>query len=422
MKKITLLLSTLTISWLGFSQAKFYTNNGKQEVTELKVGMSDIKVVIPVPEMATGHDLVNFAIDYIVNDTYEGGGFVYYKEYKGSSLTGKKEISFWIKSPDSESSDFCLKYDGACFEIDRDDTWQGRDYNKSIIDIRVVGKDVDSYKWENGEQRPVYRNSRLASYKINMTYSPISMDFYSQNEAFKIQKFSDGKNFAKLLAANADDGLSAVFSSKGNTDEEIEAANNAVVFEAMMIDEESNTNDEMDMMGGGGSQSAPELSISSIKNSLGIVLMHTAAPGSERYVQRPNAAVNWGTVYNSEEEHIYELLHTKIQLKAQKAKDYSNLANEINSSLNWEKGKIGNLDGEFVTLHVYAIGQCSEDPKTGVFKPKASQVGKTKKLLIFVGEKNGQFVVGSIFKAGNEPLTADEEKFKTHCLNSFEVL
>ena len=435
MKKVSLLFGGLLVCLQGFTQARFYTDNGTKEVTSLKVGMSDIKVTVPVPEEVGNHELVEVAIDYIVNDEYQAGNFSYFKEFKSSYLAGKKEVTLWIKAPGQPDGDFCSqRYSFGCYKIEGDLDYTNRDYTASVVEIRVIGKDVESYKWENSKEVPVYKYLRLSSHKIPMSYGDIETAIYSEGKDIKIERFLGSQRVSMSEGSNV---MQASYSSEGSVDDDRSVAAKAVVFNAYFMEDGQDAAPSGDMFGGGEPAAQEGSTVETLKKSVGYAFFYGSnSYDAERYVDGISPAFPLG-YYANEEDDAYFVesfamsgqsqkggkLKSALGSSPQKLKQsYLDLLEESLKGLTWEKGKIGNFDCEILDVQVYTKSQVHEegDPETLVLN--SGEAGKTKRLLLFIGEKDGIVYHGSLFKAGTSPISDEEQKFWDHMVSTFEIL
>ena len=210
-----------------WAKAKFYSDNGSREVTELKVGMSDIKVVVPIPDEIGNHELVEIGIDYIVDGKLQDGNFRYVKEYKTSYLSNKEEVSLWIKAPGKSEGDFCILGSEYCFGIEDPLNYDNREFISSKVEVRVLGKDVDGYKWKGNKQVPTYKFSTLSSNYINMNYGELDASFESEDGKLRAKRFNGEQ---KIEMISAEDKLSVFYSSIGDATKEGQARSNSVAF------------------------------------------------------------------------------------------------------------------------------------------------------------------------------------------------
>lgn len=436
MKKLLLFICTVSTCLLSYGQAKFYTSNGTREVTSLEVGMSDIKVTVPVPDQVANHTLVEIAIDYIANGEFQAGNFSYFKEYKSSYLSSQKEVSLWIKAPGKPDGDFCSqRYGFGCYKIEDDLNFTNRDYTSSTIEIRVIGKDVESWKWENDKQVPVYKYQTLTSSKIKMNYGEVEQAIYSDEKNIKLERFI-GQN--KVSISKGGRTMRMLYSSLGDVDTDNEAKANSVVFEVNTMEEGESVPSDGDMFGGGEPAQSEGSTSETLKKSVGYTfLFNSNSYDAERYIDGVSPVLAWGHYASSEDDaHFYEPFSlaakqqgggsklTKLMgSNTQKIKqNYQNLLEEGLKGLSWEKGKVGNFDCEVLDVQVYTTEQVYEEGDPEMKKVKASEQGKTKRLLLFVGEQDGLVYYGHLFKAGRSALTAEEQKFWDHMLSTFEVL
>lgn len=436
MKTLGLFICSAMACLHSYGQARFYTNNGTKEVTSLKVGMTDIKVVVPVPEQVGNHELVEVAIDYIVNGAYNAGDFSYFKEFKSSYLKGKKEVALWIKAPGKVDGDFCSqRYGFGCYKIEDDLNFTNRDYTSSNIEVRVIGKDVASYKWENGQEVPVYKYQKIKAHTIVMNYGEIESAIYSDKKDIKIQRFL-GKQ--KVSISKGSNLIRVAYSSQGNVDDDRSVAANAVVFNAYFMEDGQEAAPSGDMFGGGEPATQEGSTAETLKKSVAYAFLYGSnAYDAERYVDGISPAFPLG-YYATEEDDAYFFEPFAMSAKQQKGggkmksvmgsspqklkQGYKDLLAEGLKSLNWQKGKIGNFDCEILDVQVYTQSQVYEDGDPKTLKLTEGEKGKTKRLLLYVGQKDGIIYYGSIFKAGRESITEEEQKFWDHMLRTFEIL
>jgi hypothetical protein len=103
-------------------------------------------------------------------------------------------------------------------------------------------------------------------------------------------------------------------------------------------------------------------------------------------------------------------------------KDYNDFVLDQINILDWKPGKVGNLDCDILDIQVYNKDQVFTEGDPEMKKVKPSEKENSKRLLLFIGEKDDQVIYCWIFKGGSDPLTEEEQKFWDHMITSIEVV
>lgn len=412
MKKLVLIICSIATSLSSFSQAKFYSNNGIEEVKELSCGMSDVKVTVPIPEEIGNHELVEITIDYYADDESHETDFKHGKEFKTSYLKTKKTIDMWITKNSEPTEDFCAWYPFSgrdCFKLDAPCKADYRNFKTSDLTVRIFGKDVDGYKWVDNKKVPTYKFTKLKSHKIKMNYGEAESKIVSDNKHFEIQKFSANGFSTGITSAeygNGGDWITAAYSSDHDADDD---ESNTVIFQIYSLLDGASNAQEADFggMGGGSAKTSGSNSLEDLKKSVLIKFIRMANTKSTRYLKNMNPSLSWGSFGTVSEELTSDKF--KYETKNPSTKFYNKKLNLVAAGLKREKGKIGDLECDILTIEV-------KD-----FARRAAAEAKPKMLTLFVGKSDGKIIAGSYFKAGNNPISADEQKFIDHMVSTVKV-
>jgi hypothetical protein len=441
MKKIAILTVGFgLIAGSIFGQSKFYTNGGKTLVTELKAGMSDVKVVLPVPAEFSNHDLIEVAIDYVVGDKSKPTKFNYNKVYKIEYLKGKKQISLWVKSPGSKTGDFCVP--NSCFDMDYPVTLNNRNYTTGTILVRFFGKDVSGYKWVGNKKVPTYKYSNpLSEHKIKMNYGPMIKTIQTEKGMFKGHKFFGEELISEVRVEQGSESISSMFASKRKKshDNYLEL-DNPVYFNIK------------DVTGLGVNDMT--ISMDYIKTGVILSLLHGANPGSSSYIKGIKGSYHSGfnsdAIYmpmvmvpeKTDKEIAEEKKNEKTQdmramfgkpytaqstlpktnrtsAKNDKGKAYQDQVQKEGVKLNWVSDKVAGIDVQMLKLKVYNEEQLDEPD--GYYVLKSGEEAKSKFLWYFIGEKNGKIFAGSIFRFDPQATTTEETEFINKMMTTYEV-
>jgi len=113
--KAAVLAAVLSFSANAQDKAKFLTDNGSKEVTEVDcASLTELQVKTNIPASAFKFDNIDVTIEINMNQKFPGSTLeeiyvygVYYNQKKFSILyEGKKEMSFWLASPKDGFGDF----------------------------------------------------------------------------------------------------------------------------------------------------------------------------------------------------------------------------------------------------------------------------------------------------------------------------
>lgn len=440
MKKITTLIvgfGLLTSSMFG--QAKFYTNNGKTLVSELKTGMSDVKVVVPIPEEFSNHDLIEIAIDFFTGDKSRPTTFEYNKEYKIDYLKGKKEVSLWVKSPGSKTGDFCYK--SSCFNMDTPAAWKNRNYTDGKISVRFYGKDVSGYEWKDGQRVPTYKYSKpLSKHSIEMNYGPIIKTNQTEKGMFKGHKYFGKELISEMGVEEGNEEMTSMFASKREQNH-----NKYLVFENPVYFHIKDVR-------GTGVNNQP-ISIDYIKTGIILTLFHQANPGSSEYIK--GIAGSYYSRYTNDAIYMPMVMEKKSSSEVAKEKEaektqdlramfgkpyqpgaalpktnrtsarndlgkaYEVHVNEQGPKLVWETGNVAGVDVQMLKLKVYNSSQV--DDSKGYYILKPGEEANSKFIWYFIGEKNGKIFAGSVFRFKPQENTAEENEFIAKMMSTYEI-
>jgi hypothetical protein len=441
MKKIAILIVGLgLLTSPMFGQAKFYTNGGKVLVTELNPGMSDVKVVLPVPAEFSNHDLIEVAIDYFADDKSRSTSFNYNKVYKIDYLKGKQTISLWIKSPGSKSGDFCLP--NGCFEMDYPSTQKNRNYTAGTISVRFFGKDVSGYEWVKDKRVPTYKYSNpLSKHNIKMTYGPIIKTNQTEKGMFKGHKYFGKEAISTMVVEEGGEEMISVFSSKRK-----EGRDKALRFDNPIYFHIK------DVTGLGVNDMT--INMDYVKTGIILSLFHGANPGSSTYIKGIKGS--YYSRYNNSAIYLPMIMvpektdkEIAAEKKAEKTKDmramfgksytaqstlpkanrtsarndkgqaYQAHVQKEGAALVWVPGVVGGVTVEMAKLKVYTESQF--DRPDGYYVLKPGEEAKSKFLWYFIGEKNGKIFAGSIFRFDPQDSSAEEDEFVKKMMTTYEI-
>lgn len=443
MKNITTLivgLGMLTTSMFG--QAKFYTNNGKTLVKELKAGMSDVKVVVPVPAEFSNHDLIEVGVDFFAADKSRAPAFSDNKVFKIDYLKGKKTISLWIKSPGSKSGDFCASNGYGCFELDAPVDKIYRNFTTGTVSVRFFGKDVVRYEWVHDKKMPVYKYSKpLSKHSIKMSYGPILKSAQTEKGMFKGRKYFGKEAISTMVIEKDNEEMTSVFSSKRKErrDKALEL-DNPIYFHIK------------DVTGLGVNDM--KISMDYVKTGMILSLFHGANPGSSAYIKGIKGSYYKG--YNSDAIYLPMIMvpektdkEIAEEKKAEKTKDlrsmfgksytaqstlpktnrttarndkgvaYQAHVQKEGAALVWVPGVVGGVAVEMAKLKVYNEDQF--DKPDGFYVLKPGEETKSKFIWYFIGEKNGKIFAGSVFRFDPQGSSTEENEFISKMMTTIEI-
>ena len=438
MKNLILILAASVITFQASAQAKFYTNNGAKQVTELSCSLNDVKATLPVLSDFANHDFIHVAIGEDRNDgSTNRNDFSNYKDFKPEYFKGKKDFSVWIKKANSEYGDLCGTYmpfkdKEPCYisNLACDADW--RNYTASDVVIKVFGKDITGKVWENNAYVNTYGFKELAVYKIKKEYGPVAT--FISDAFYKVPKFIEGSQKSKIVLSDDLKRAEVYYSAVSGSDARVHFTINA-------IGNGGGANPVMDMSGGAPSKSNASLSIDDVKNTVSVNLYRNANLEEARKIKEPSNGLFFGN-------YLYEPFVAGKKKSTSNSKSSGGMMNKLgkaygisgksgssskggnyaknieamHNALEWKPAKIGNLDGQILELDVYTSKQWSTSSATGEFYFKDGQEGKTKKLWLFVAEKNGVVYGGSIVKEKGRELEGDEQQFINHTLKTIEIL
>ncbi len=407
MKTLSLIITAVLFQTILSAQAKFYTNNGSKEVTQVNCKVGDLKIVFAIPDEALNHDLLQVAIGEKRSDGSKYySDWAHFKDFKADYLKGKKELSMWIKKPDSKYGDFAgdywtqsgkTPYYPLCRECDSEE----RNYATMKVVIKLIGKDETGKVWENGKYKTTYGFTEIASHILEMDMGEVSPTVSGDN--FVYTKFKGQAGYAHIDIDNDIDRLHISYNSNGSGDDH-------VVVDIDKIEKGKSNNSTFDMGGGmssGGSASS-EISVEGIKKTAATNLYINANPNFSSKVTKPEEGLFFG-------EYVYEpFISTKKKFVE---KEIESLGN----GLSWKSETIGSTEFQVLRIPVYEGKAWSTSANTGEFKMNPEYAGTSKEMILLVGEKNGNIFAGKIIKTLGSTYEGDEAAFVNHILKTLEV-
>lgn len=427
----TLLVVFYAMSW---SQLTITADGAKAE--SANCSMDDVKLSMPLPSNYAGYDLVNITLRLFIPEHGPGaqiGAGCYYTEFSNTYFEGKKSIDLQLTSSE-KNSDFkegeypyyALNYVDL-YEVCNDPM---RKYTYINAGIEVRGAKHAGYEWRNGVQVKTYTYEVLNTYNFKYDLGALN-DFYNGTmNKYRIDKVKYG---------------SVEFTNYGNS--------SIIYFKDQGASK--NANESMDMGMG-----EPESS-----SNNGQVILHTAIlNASEASVEEVKSGVHYNLIsttnssfnlsgYNIPFDHsgTFNISH-KYWPVAGGAKPLNSEAGQ-NSKLKNIGGAFGagagsktetkaaidkiladhkayftwttkSMDGvEFqkLEIEVYESEQATTDDAWAC-KLYEGEEGKTRKLVILVGQKGDFIYCLAIFKSAAEGLSTNEKAFFDHVESTFKFM
>jgi len=404
MKKqvFTLIILFITIS-MSFGQLSFYSNGKKVETANCET--NDLKVNIVLPELTGNYDALKIKVKLAPNSSLVSL-FNYEVDLQKDVTKGKKEISLRLKSSQNVSDFYAYGQqvpnvlEGPCMNKARSEQYY-------TLSFQVLGMKLTGYKMKiiNNETKNIAQYSTVVIKEypdaFKMDFGKVSSQFVSTSGKFSLKRYSEeeltvqesASSPIQLAGQKKAQDFSYIFT--GNDDNNDDLVLYIQLFEKSQQDV-SKTQEDM---------------INAFKRYANHYLLSD---------QRKFAKNDWDKWANwSEATYPGFILH----LGKSGNKDFDKKMKELTKKeVVWEDKKIGNLDCKYLELDCYYDWEVSKDASYRAFVSKDYQ-NSPRKLILFVGEKNGTIYAGSMFKIGKDSkLTDKEQKFWDEILNSFTAL
>lgn len=419
-------------SYLG--QAK-WTLNDKQ-VTELSGDIKSLKVKVNIPKEILNHELVQICIDYTPDDNSREPDFSYCKEFKIEYLKSMDAVELIIVKDGGESPDF-KAWNGYVrkhfyFNITGLKDSGLRTFENADLSVRIYGKDVSGYVWEDDKHIPTYKFENLKGYKIKWNLGAVSNSIASGNKLFEIKKFNSENGNSKIDTDDRFDQISSTLKSSDGS---------SVKFVCRKVDKGYSWN----VSKGYSSKSVDNGSILedlkyAVERELYIVshnITKEKIPYSKTafiddailasYYPQVLASEKTKPVKKKSEENgkMGSKFLNKVAAygassssggTSSSSKDAERFIQNRFQYFDWKNAVVGNKECQVLEIQVYKKSQL-EKGNSGM-KIIESERGKTTPLKIFVTESKGNYFVGMISKEGVNPLTEVESKFWNFTLDS----
>lgn len=383
------------------AQIKFYSEG--KEVQSIDKNADDLKVEVVLSQEALAYPEVEINInDY---------GYRYLIETKGLEPGFKKEI--WIMKPSQKSGQLCFytNHTNYCFNpMSRLDDIS-REYEKLTLTTHLMGRKISKYYFnDQGEHVPKYYYQELNSENIEVQYGPVVKSLSSTNNVFTTEKAKINGQYSRILTEEDNEILDHWYITKEND----ELGQNSVRFRIRTLEAGNSNATTFDMSGGASSPSeSQKMSVDLAKKSIEINLMRSSDSRSTRYIEEEKAGYYWNSSY----EFVYEPLLLPNKNRDPGEKDFVKHFESAKKDLNWKPGKVGNLNVEVLEIEVYFGKQVTTNVSNHNRYVKEGEEGKVKKVMFFVGEKNGNIIAGSIHREGMNPMNEDEKKFWNYMIS-----
>ena len=420
MKNIYLLTVALMFQILVHAQAKFYTNNGSKEVTQLSSDMKDVKVTIPVLEDFKNYDYID--VQYLETDRTDDGvdlfikglitpGYVN-KRYKVAFFEGKKNFSLWIAAPNEGKNDFLYEVDHGA----RDFKWNqyddsDREFTSTSAKILVHGVNYVGQVWKHDRYVDDYNFKNITEYKIKKEYGEIPLAL--RNSYYQVDRYTAGQQMPKIDLSG--DELSAIYSSEVDTRQE--PSKGKLMF---MLKRYNKSGYE------GTSLEGIKESISNhlYKNSNGKngkkIPFKDPKMSFGKFLYEPFVMMKKDGQKSSKGGKLLKNIAKAYGVSSDPKRTYSKNIQSLHDALPWEKSTLGNTSCEKLEIEVYAGYQYKMEDES--FSLKESEKGKPRILTFYLTEnENGIYLAYSVSKHASE-LPGDEQAFLDHLVNSIKIL
>ncbi|CAG5076320.1 hypothetical protein [Parvicella tangerina] len=416
------------------ASAQLTVTQGGKEIKELKCDMEDVHLSFVLPSNYKSYEKIEVALRKNAPENNASDPNLYGVVWSSGYFDGKKTIEVDLVN-ESGGSDFYrgmleFNLDDPCYDPMRSYTY--------LEDVFYINGAVhDGWEYQNGKQVKTYRWETIKEYKVKHSIGPVLDFYYGPDQKFTFDKIEE---------------------------EEVELANynGKTMLGKFKKAEKSTGNNAFDMSG-----AAPKPTSGEIKFVAEIV------EASEYSIDECMKGVEFNLVRSSNEsfvingfaipfdhQHTFNVEHVYLPVTPEGAQggkkeeepksgglsklkkfagqftssqkggslsksENEELANKIaqnsNDYFNWSDAKLGNLSVKKLEIEVYEGSQVSSNDAWATYV-KDDEVGKTRKLLIYIGQSGEDIFCVAMYKKDHEGLTPEETKFISNVESTFKVL
>lgn len=434
MKKTILIIGTLLLSTIGFTQEKFYTNNFTKEIKEINKTIKTVEFTTVLPESYNKYDDIVAVIDSKdegLNDYYK---FDFYYNIIPTKIVAKdRKVKYVIETSTDKKNDFTSLFRvdmNVDFDIFQAATFNRRTFRYQTVAVKIMGRKQEGTHWVNNELVPKFRYEDISFAEIKLDLGEPAPTYTTEKGLFTYKKYNEGKEFTTITAYKGTDNLDIVYNHG-------EDPRSSVAFDIYEIVSGEIKEESFDMSGEApkaSSGASVDKMIQEIKLNLKKTLIKSSCYNDARSVKLVGQRMS--------ETKISEGIYKPYMLDASK-KDkggnggslksiggqftksnagndkYNKFINSADSDLKWETKKLGNATFEVLELDFYHKDQCTEGSESKTLNE--GEEGKTQKIFIFLGIVDGRLFAGSFSKDGTLEMNEEDLKFKNFVFSTFKV-
>ncbi len=388
MKKTLFLALFAFLFTMANAQLKFFTDGGKTEVKQGKVGMKDLMVRVPIPAGLNTFDKARLYIWLTPNSSVSSLD-VYYYTLEKEVFLNKKTVDIILKNPDGSSTFEYSSVAGSFMEIDHPAKDPTRSEQVFQLSFELQGMKFEKYTFDNGNKEPYYSFAKLSKYYniFPFDYGKAESDYFSQSKICSIKKKYD-INVDLAAPFGETDGIRAILYTQAQGDYN----GGTAMFDIV-------------------THPVSEMSLEETKTD---IMNYLIASSSARLTKKLTEAKK---NYNME---IFYPCYSKKNGKSGSSEVDKMVDEMCANPVSWQAKKVGNLDGFILDFPFVHSRHCKygDDYKTAMGVDHAH---KKHKLVVFVGEHKGKIFVGKGVNLDGPPTTPEITKFFNDVIASFKV-
>lgn len=405
-KQVFTLVSLFITASLSFGQLSFYSSDRKVETASCET--SDLKVKIVVPKMAGTYDALKVMVKVAPNSSLVSL-HNYEVDLPKSYTEGKTEVSLRLKTS-KNVSDFYAFGQNVSNVIKGPCNNKARTEQFYTLSFQILGMKLTGYKLKtvNNETQNVAQYSTVVIEKypdaFKMDFGEVSDGFVSSTGKFSLKRYPEldvkiqETGSSPLLLAGQTQTRELSYLFNGNDDN-----NDYVLLNVRLLCQ---------------SESSVAQAQDDILNTLKKYANNSVSADRSKITASKTDFKQWmGWI-----EAYYPGFSLHPGKSGNKEFD-SRMKAMTKQEVVWQDKKVGNLDCKYLELDTYYDWQVSKNDGTYRKYIRKDYQEKTRKLVLFIGEKGGEVFVGTMYKIGKDHnFSAGEQKFWDEILNSFTAL
>lgn len=405
--------------WMSLSVASFgqvtITADG-QKVESLKCEMKNVHLSFVLPANYKNYEKIEVALKMTSPENNSSNPYIYGVVYSSGYFEGKKTIEVDLAN-DKEGSEFYkgllqFQLDASCYDPMRTYTY--------LQDIFYINGAVHN-GWEYKDDKKVKKYSweTIKEYKVKHEIGPVLDFYYGANRAFTIDKV----NFGEIELSHAGNNTYGTFNEVvsdapeafdfGAPAPKVEVGDVKFVAEVFSAKDHSvdackkgvelgliRSSNSSFQISGGDVPFDHQSNFFAAQTYLPVTPAGVTAEGNEAKALKAKG----GKLSKSENEALLQ------QLPKNSGKYF-----------NWKEAKLGNLSVQKLEIDVYESEQITSNDAWATYV-KSDEQGKTRKLLVYIGQKGDQVFCVALYKTQVEGLTDEENQFIQLVEKTFKAL